>query len=464
MFHSLLVACGRVDNHARTSVGAGAGVAAAPDAGGEGADAGEGGSGGEPESDTGITITGTLVDSWRRPAAGCLVALGTATALTGSLGEFHFEHVAPPYDIAFTIPGVPNLGLWAELWLYTGLTRADPTLQFDRVLVNQQTLLSVQQTNIPMLAAAAPAKLRRAMSFAAPGLELGASDLEPLDDSGEFLTGGFWAGGSSISGTMHSLAWLSPSGDPAGLDLQFLSYQERPYTLSDDPSLGPIARVTLDFSPNAVPTETYPVAIRGEPISGTVLHSEVVFESNAAIWLSERENPEGTINVPMPVLPGGHAVFSAVRSSPQSGASFVHHRADSSGSLTALTMPTPRTLTAPDADAANVTATTRFVWSDGASVSTLDVHCWKSGFDLHVVTAANSATCPVVPALASRLPANDTCQWSVGVHGAFARTDDAAGPSGFLDGCAYPGERQTGPLLDDGFRTRSSWRAFTTAP
>jgi len=464
---ALASACGQVQRDAPTSLPTSAGgdggtSVRAGDAGDAKSAVSEGGSGDGTE----IAITGQVIDSWRRPVSGCLVALGNATAVTGGQGEFRFEHVTPPYDVAFAIPAVPDATTGPAVWLYTGLTRADPTLQFDRVLVNQLTLLSVERTNIPILApdSEAAAKVRLGVSFAAPGLELGAPDLTPVDEYGRYFLSAQWSGGSSLSGTVHSLASLSPSGDPGGLDLQFLSYQERAFTLSDDPSLGPLARLTLDFSPSTVPSETYPVTIEGAPDSEVTLGSAVVFDSNAAIWLAARQNPEALSNVPMPVLPGGHAVFSASRSASPSGFGLVHRRADSSSSVTALSIPTPRTLTAPDDEASDVTASTRFEWSDGASVSVLRIHCWQSSLDVNVVTAKNSATFPVLPALSSAFPNKSTFGWGVEVDGAFGSVDEAAGPTGFLAACGSVSNCVRGPRLDDGSLTQSSWRTFSSAP
>ncbi|HET7546008.1 MAG TPA: carboxypeptidase-like regulatory domain-containing protein [Polyangiaceae bacterium] len=465
---SALAACGRVQRDAPTPLptdvsagGTASGAEPDPPA--------EGGSDADAESNAGITITGKLIDSWRQPAAGCQVALGSATAVTDSRGQFRFEHVRPPYDIAFEVPGVTSPPLSPELWLYHGLTRADPTLQFDRVLVNQATLLSVEQTNTPTQAAeSGAAKLRLGMSFAAPGVELGASDLTSVDEFGRFILSAQWSGETSISGTVHSLAWQSPSGDPAGLDLEFLSYQERPFTLSDDPSFGPLAQVTLDFSPSRVASETYPVTIQGDLDNSTTLGSAIVFDSNAAIWLTERKNPGALSNVAMPVLAGGHALFSASRIGSASAFALVHRRADSSASITTLTIPTPRTLTTPNDGADGVTESTRFAWSDGgsdgANVSMLHIHSWKRELDVHVVTAESSATWPSVPALPSSFPKDGSFGWGVEVHGAFATVDDAAGPNGFLVACGAVSNCSRGPRLDDGSLTQSSWRNIASAP
>lgn len=427
----------------------------------------EGGAGGV-ELGAGMAITGTVVDIWRRPVSGCPVALGAATTVTGSHGEFRFESVTPPYDIAFAVDGVPNTSLATELWLYTGLTRADPTLQFDRVLVNHQTDLYIERTNIPTAGAGSgSAQVGLGMSFAAPGLELDASGLTP---NGGFAIGNYWSGASSLTGSVHSLAWLSPSGDTQGLDLEFLSYREQPFTLIDDPSLGaPSPRVTLDFSPNDVPSETYSVKIPGaDPVAGIVLSSAVVFDSNAAIWLTRRKNPEATSEVPMPLLRGANALFAASRHGPQPGRlgqsyEIVHRVADSSASVTELALPSPRTLTAPDDEALDVTALTRFEWSEDASVSVLHIACETSPLDVHVVTAASSATWPLVSLPDSAFPSGSQCSWSVETHGSFAATDDAAGPNGFVDACDHLDYCDDAPLFDDGSWTRSSPRAFTTA-
>lgn len=445
---------------AHTSLEGGSSVGG--DNGGQAGQAGaEGGSAGD-RSDTGIAITGKLIDVWWRPVSGCAVTLGNATTVTGPRGEFRFEHVTPPYDIAFTIAGVPNTSLTPELWLYTGLTRADPTLQFDRVVVDHRTSLLVERTNIPAIPGASPrAKLGLGMSFAAPGLELGASDLIP---NGGFVIQSFWSGEVSLSGIVHSLAWLSPSGDPGGLDLEFLSYREQPFTLTDDSTLEALTpRVTLDFSPNAVSAELYPVKIRGElPLAETVLRSEVVFDSNAAIGLTWRAYPEAMNYVPMPVLPGGHAVFAASRQG--SSRALVHRRADSSATVTELEVPTPRTLTSPDDGAEGVTALTRFDWSDDATVSILNIQCGALGLQVNVVTAGHSATWSEIPLPLGSLPSGVKCRWRVDVQGAFTSIDDAAGPRGLIDACDSTGTCERDHFYGDGSWTRSSPRTFTTAP
>jgi len=121
-------------------------------------------------------------------------------------------------------------------------------------------------------------------------------------------------------------------------------------------------------------------------------------------------------------------------------------------------------LTAPDDEASDVTASTRFEWSDGASVSVLRIHCWQNGLDVNVVTAKNSATFPVLPALSSAFPNKSTFGWGVEVDGAFGSVDEAAGPTGFLTACGSVSNCVRGPRLDDGSLTQSSWRFFSSAP
>ena len=125
-----LAACGRVQEEVSDTSGGGDATGAAGAGAGGRAGPAAAGQGGFGESNAGMTITGRVIDSWRRPVAGCPVALGDATTLTSAEGEFRFEQVTAPYDVAFTVPEAPNTGLGPQLWLYTGLTRPDPTLQF----------------------------------------------------------------------------------------------------------------------------------------------------------------------------------------------------------------------------------------------------------------------------------------------------------------------------------------------
>jgi hypothetical protein len=426
--------------------------------------------GSEPDGALGITIRGRIIDSWRQPMPGWRVALGAESTSTDDEGQFTFANVTPPYDVSFMVPGVANTTNVPELWTYRGLTRPDPTLQPDWVLGPLRRDIRIERINAPTAmqddGGAVPVNL---------DVSLGTRDL--FGSGGGGPTGALlfnlrWSGDPSLSGTLHAMAWTRPNLE--GLDNQYLSYREQPFTVVADDNLSAAAvQVTLDYSPSPVPVATFRAEVQSSWGSSSTdtrtVDGMVAFDDNAHFSLTWVEDTYKTsaIAAPMPLLPASHVVFAGRQGHAGLHArSFgcVHRVAPSPDVPVVLDIPEPRAPISPDEGAMGIDAATLFEWSAAPVVSVLSATCWNAQIRLHTVTSESRAQLPSVPALGAGPPTGADCVWHVDVHGAYASVDEASGPRGMIDPCADIGNIDRGNFLDDGSVTISDWRAFQTAP
>jgi hypothetical protein len=425
---------------------------------------------GPGETRTGIVVTGTIVDTFRLPVAGWLVALGGTSTSTDAGGRFTFTDVTPPYDVAFLYPGIPRTSAIPEVWVYRGLTRPDPTLQPMRAAGPHRRDLFIERINVPP-----PPLADGAQASVTLGISLGSTDVAmsgSASPTGGLSFGGIhWFGSPSLAGKVHGLAWLAPAAIATnGRENQYLAYAESPLTLVESSDLA-AQRVTLDFTANPIATADFRVDVRsgwGGPGSITrSLDGAVVFDSNASLWVvatndTVRDPAATSAFAPiMPTLPGSDVVFVATQRAPGGHAtSFgaAHSRAHSGA--VSLAIPEPRKLIAPQESASDVDARTTFEWSAGPEVSILSVRCDAARIGINTVTLASTTQLlPSFPALGMSLPDQADCLWHVDVHGAYATLDEAAGAHGMIDPCNTFDQCERANLLGDGSLTVSEWRA-----
>ena len=187
------------------AVGGGSGEAGAGASGGEAGEGqggtGQAGEGGGGPDDT--TVSGRVVDFWRRPLANVPVTIGTTTVPTNGQGEFSIPAVAPEYDASLVVtwPG-GQAGVYG--WRFEGLTRRDPTLQVykgrearygDIVIDPQGETLNASRTLFVALA----------------GVD-GSATFEGVGGSGR-ITSTTWYGSETMQASLHALLWELDSNE-----------------------------------------------------------------------------------------------------------------------------------------------------------------------------------------------------------------------------------------------------------
>jgi hypothetical protein len=75
-----------------------------------------------------FNVSGRLVDGSGRPAADVTVAIGSRVTASDENGNFTFEDVVAPYDLAVVYQGGVGFGGFAYVQLFLGVTRPDPTI------------------------------------------------------------------------------------------------------------------------------------------------------------------------------------------------------------------------------------------------------------------------------------------------------------------------------------------------
>ncbi len=430
----------------------------------------------EADADAGMTVNGTIIDTYHRPLSGLQVLIGTDLAVTDANGRFAFDQVVAPYDVAFKVYNFNSTPPNPDVWIYRGLTRRDPTLQTGRVLGPNRRGLMPLGTNVqaPVQADGGQVPVLLAASFGSPEVAVTAYDI-PHPGGSLIISDIHWFGQGSTTGTVHALAWGRPSGrNSSGTDNQYLAYSEQPLILVDMGRNSYPQEVTLDFSPTPVTSRIFEASVRANwgaaPAHARSLSGLVVFDTNAQIPVAYVRDAFATssLSVPMPVLPGSHVVFTAKQGRMYQGNlsspfGFVRREVISPATAVALEIPEPRVLLAPPTDAEGIDTSTLFEWSAASSVSVFSMSCSALSFRVHSVSAEHTGHAASIPALDTSLPKDAECYWNVDVHGSYRTVDDATGPSGMIEPCLV-GTCEDGSPRGEGSGSQTEWRLFKTTP
>jgi hypothetical protein len=146
------------------------------------------------------TVTGHVIDFFRRPVPNVLVHIGDATTTTDGQGLFSIASVGAAYDAALLVNTVHFSHAARYGYLYQGLTRGDPTLQVYEALPERQTSLTVSIDNVDFSAG------KRWVSFAFSSPDARFAGL--LDSSSVTVGATGWTGPATTTGTAHALTVL----------------------------------------------------------------------------------------------------------------------------------------------------------------------------------------------------------------------------------------------------------------
>jgi hypothetical protein len=400
-----------------------------------------------------ITVTGKVIDFFRRPVPGVPVTIGQQSALTDDGGEFVVDGVLPPYDVSLIASSSrDDFSFRYYAYVYQGLTRPDPTVQVYYGLPVRNSNLNTSLTN------ASFEDINRKLIFAfsspdghysASGINFETPTLSPS-----------WSGPAATAGTAHGLLVLRSSSDTDAPPIAYEAYQSAPLALRDavdsnislDMAADTIPQVTLTGSvdPGGFGTPTHRVAAR--LADGTVLP------------LLANDSSEATFSYLVPVLAGSTLIMSASASTPGYALAHVDGVPAAPDQNVALELPRPVAPNAPGGGS-DVGPGTLFSWSTlgqnaGVFVWHLESNSYFEG--IYVVTSRSEIEFPVVPGYSMVLPTSDndfTFYWSVETHGDYGSVDEVAGPEGLYDSFALAIDIGTGPSRGStGYYTNSDSR------
>jgi hypothetical protein len=390
-----------------------------------------------------VTVSGMAIGNDLQPVAGAQVKLTSGsfsvTASTDAAGGFSASGVPVPYNALLVVPAL------AEVTLYQGLTRPDPTLVSLGSLVPSHPAATVGGTISGGSALPLPPNARTRVAFgSAEGGGVGNAD----GATGAYQVGPSWWGSPSTTGTLYALQWQY---DAAGLPLSYTGFTSRTgVTLADGASL-----TGQDLT--LVPVGSGQVSGSVAPPSGYTPSNRrflLVFGADQGAVELVRETGAATAFSFLAPSPPGAGLLLVARASAGSALSTGYQPLPTQGTGLSATLPPAAELAAPADGAVGVTPSTVFSWSPSPGGVSLLVVRGSSTFV--VVTAGALATLPDAASLGFALPPASVFSWYVFGVGPFSGIDAAAGRGGYL-----------GPFIQPAaalFQTQSPVRDLTSAP
>jgi hypothetical protein len=372
-----------------------------------------------------------VVDYWNRPIDRATVEIDGDTYLTGPDGLFEFEDVPTPYDISATIlaPREPSIQQ-KQIWIYQGLTRADPTLQIYRARTRYSREIDITATGITDVEIGERALWwGYSADFEWYGRQTTAAD--PGTTCG-------WMGSATVSGTFHSLLW-----DTNASDLPSVYHS---HTAQD---------LMLDYGAAANPVVSYAAApmgtITSAAITGTTNYTGVLAQYNLLYlrWNDGAVFPinEGigsntdTINYLVPMLPEMGASVAASAGFWGEEFAIAHEDGVIAGTTgIELTIPdTPLIISPSGGETLEDGDLFRYNPTEEGNVHVLVFEAEDWWEYVYVVTTATEISVDTINASNFPFRGADSYLWHVEWHGAYESVDEATGESGFLDSWAMFG-------------------------
>jgi hypothetical protein len=429
----------------------GGGSAGGSDTGGQGSGGGTALSG----------VSGRLIDFWRRPVPNVTIKIpGVATtSKTDADGNFSIEDVPATYDIEFLV--TPD-GMTFR-WLYTGLTRRDPTIQVMEAFPDQSAYYAVTATN-----------------YAAPD-----------DPSGDTLTYGFDSpvlissnlynetyfyldAGSTQDGENYTAHWLAP--DP--------SRQTNAYGLQwnaeDDFDTPPVYKglsvasaidlaagsPSFAFDSWTAPTGTGTVSGTLGNTSGFWAQLFLVLPGFTRLRILDDSMSGSTFQREVPLFGKGERFLAVAGDWGYYSLGLAYKTVDvvaSADSPVSLDLPSPPVAISPSSGAGGVATTDTFSWQPGSNspcsllqINHLDDNDLRAGA-FRIVTCNSEAT---IPASFSP-PKGVNYVWWVTSHGAFTSVDEMTGEGGFMDSFGRTDWQPDLPDMEEGVYSRSEYSDFS---
>jgi hypothetical protein len=399
-----------------------------------------------------VNVTGRVVDFSQRPLPNVPVTIDGTTVATNAQGQFSIAGVEAPYTASLTI-NQQNGRTVHYGYVFEGLTRIDPTLQVRGGLPSRSSSMNITLQNADFTDTA----LEALVAFSSRDHALATGLTNPLTT----LVSSSWTGPATTTGTAHGL--LVRYADPSSFDspiAAFEAYQAAAVAMSD----GVDSDITLDLSPDAIPTATIGgnVTVLGGVTDYRENQVSLRFSDGTRMLIIEDSEQPDAFSYTVPILQGATLSVTAIDND-----AFVPfravHRENIAPGQTGITLALPNavTLNSPPRGAV-ITEDTPFVWSAfGQTATTFVWHLeFLDTFDgMYIITNRTEVTMPEFAdglSIASGVPA----YWSVETHGDIPTVDAATGPNGYMDR-TYSFGQPVPPTLNDGYFTESERRDFT---
>jgi hypothetical protein len=391
-------------------------------------------------------VHGLAIGNDLQPVPGAEVRLTsgsfTAVATTDAAGAFTVASVPTPYDAMLVVTDL------AEVTLYQGLGRADPTLVSLGSSVAVHPGATVGGTLSGGASLPLPANYRTRVTFGSPE---GGGVASASGATGSYQVMPTWWGPATTTGSLYALQWQY---DAAGLPIAYTGFASR-------------SGVTLVDGDDLAGQDLSLAAVASGQLSGTLLPPAgyvpvlrrllVVFGANQALDLARETSSDPgfgpTFDYLTPAPPSASLLLTAVATS-ATASTTVYAPLATSATGVDVTLPAAAALVSPADGAVGVSFGTTFGWTPTPGGISLLVVRGPSTFV--TVTASSSATLPDTAALGVPLPPSTDFDWYVFGVGPFADIDAAAGRGGYL-----------GPFVEpesNVFQTESASRSLTTAP
>lgn len=396
-----------------------------------------------------VNVTGRVVDFSLRPLPSVPVTIGSTTVATNAQGLFSITGVQAPYTASLTINQLNGRTVHYG-YVFEGLTRVDPTLQVRGGLPSRSADLNITVQNADFT----DETRFGIFTYASPDLALAVT----LDSPQSVRPLTSWTGPATTTGTAHGLLVRRAGTTSADPIVAYEAHQAAAVAMNE----GLDTDVTLDLSPDAIPTAT--IGGNVTVLGGVVDYREnqvfLRFGDGTRMPLIEDREQQDAFSYTVPVVPG--ATISLLALDNDAFVPFrVAHRENIAPGQTGITLALPNavTLSSPP-NGAVITPDTPFVWSGfGQTATTFVWHLeFVDTFDgMFIITNRTDVTLPEFAdglTIASGVPA----YWSVETHGDMPTVDAATGASGYMD-LTYSFNQPVVPTAGDGYFTESERRA-----
>ncbi|HKU41358.1 MAG TPA: carboxypeptidase-like regulatory domain-containing protein, partial [Polyangiales bacterium] len=403
-----------------------------------------GASGAAPAAPSG-KVSGTVIDYYRQPIPNAQVTIGSATATTDARGAFEVPDAPADYDATVLLNGTQNGQPRRFVWRYEGLTRRDPHLQVYASGVERGAWLNVNIANVDFMRRASGDRI-----FTSYGGPTGEYTIDPSAASERVRI--VWEGPTRTSFTGHAFRMLKPEGQIEAS--AWYAYDSMRFDVSEEQE----ARVDYDLAQGMLTPAAIYGSVDAPQMTDHALAVFLRFPDHAVLEIARELMHSGSFNYDFPGMPVDGSVI-VVASQHLIGSQFVHADGltkDSAAVMLELPAESSR-LVAP-VQGSKIDTDTVFRWTGEAKLFLFALEIGRHV--VHVVTSKREARLPL--AATFEYEPNRSVEWYVETHGEFASLDDATGPEGYLDTCAYGVPR--GPTRGTGIFTESERWPATFAP